>query len=79
MSDPPVPIVNGEFYPYPDQPLILYDATASFGASMRTDIDLVNMPNPMAPMGPCNYTYFPYVVTIYSPVQVTASITMQFI
>jgi len=76
--DDVVPTWYGYAYPYPAQTLIAFDAAASFGPNMRADINLMTTPNQMPPMGPTWYTYFPYVVTIYTTATITATLTVQF-
>lgn len=72
LSDPPIPPM------YPQQPLVVYDMAASFGTNMRAELGLMNVPDHVSPMGPMWYTYFPYVITLYSPATISAAITVQY-
>ncbi|MCK9602809.1 MAG: hypothetical protein M0R66_00300 [Candidatus Omnitrophica bacterium] len=78
-GDPPVPQWYGHAYPYPDQPLVVFDAATSFGPDMRAEISLLATPDAgMPPMGPTWFTYFPYTITILAPVPIFASVTVQY-
>lgn len=72
LGDPPVPAG------YPAQPLIVYDAAASFSSNMRSEIGLINVPGNVAPAGPIWYTMFPFVITLISSTPINASIIVQY-
>lgn len=74
LGDPPIPLGLG----YPDQPLIVFNASISFSCNKRAECGLLNIPSNMPPTSPVWYTLFPYVITLYAPVPITASITIQY-
>lgn len=76
-TDPPVPMIGNYAYPYPNQPLVVYDASSSFDPTGRATIDLTTLPS-IPPMGPIRYTYFPYVINIIAPVAISVRVTITY-